>query len=108
MISSDMIRTTLEMLILSVLAEGASYGYAISQRLREQSAGAYDPKETTLYAAIRRLEQKGYLTSFPGSETAGRPRTYYALTAAGETQLQDLKQTWRDGIIAVTRILGEG
>lgn len=106
MISSDMIRSTLDMLILSVLREEASYGYAISQQLSTLSGGIYEPKETTLYATIRRLEHKGFLISYPGSESAGRARTYYAITEAGSAQLAALNKAWHTTNEAVNRIIG--
>ena len=66
-----------------MLLEGASYGYAMAQGIAERSEGAYVIKETTLYAAIRRLEKRGDVEAFPGAETTGRPRTYYRITESG-------------------------
>lgn len=108
MISSDMIRSTLDLVILDVVAEEPSYGYAISQKIQDYSDGKYIAKETTLYAAIRRLEQRGDLRSFPGQVSAGRQRTYYEVTEQGQQQHQELKQQWFSGSAAVNRILQKG
>lgn len=105
-ISSDMVRSTLDVVILSVLSAEASYGYAVSQKISLLSSGVYEVKETTLYAAIRRLEQKGFLESFAGTETAGRPRTYYRLTELGKRALIDQIASWKTASVAVNQILG--
>ncbi|WP_293695493.1 helix-turn-helix transcriptional regulator [uncultured Agrococcus sp.] len=105
MLSSDLVRSTIDLVILSVLTEGPSYGYAIAKRVDEISDGEYVTKETTLYAAIRRLEQRGLLDSFAGTESGGRARTYYRLTPEGETQLQTRTSEWRAAHSIVTRFL---
>lgn len=105
MLSSDLVRSTIDLVILSVLTEGPSYGYAIAKRINEISEGDYVTKETTLYAAIRRLEQRDLLESFAGSESGGRPRTYYRLTPAGEEQLQTRASEWQSAHRILTRFL---
>lgn len=105
-ISSDMVRSTLDLIILHILEQEPSYGYEVSRRIGELSSGAFQVKETTLYAAIRRLEQKGFLESFAGTETAGRPRTYYKLTNEGHSELLSQRESWRIGSQAVNQILG--
>ncbi|HIY67139.1 MAG TPA: PadR family transcriptional regulator [Candidatus Agrococcus pullicola] len=105
MLSSDLVRSTIDLVILSVLTEGPSYGYAIAKRVDEISQGEYVTKETTLYAAIRRLEQRGLLDSYAGTESGGRARTYYRLTPDGEAQLQTRTSEWRAAHRIVTRFL---
>lgn len=104
MISSDLVRASLELVILSVVAEGPSYGYAIAKQIEASSDGVYPLKETTLYAAIRRLEQRGDLLASPGLESAGRPRTYYELTDAGRALLAERQTEWRSFVTTVTNI----
>ena len=82
-ISSDVIRGYVDLMILRVLHEGDSYGYEISRKITEISAGIYVMKETTLYSAFARLEKQGHLRSYPGSYSGGRERTYYQLTPDG-------------------------
>lgn len=105
MLSSDLVRSTIDLVILSVVAEEPSYGYAIAKRIDEISGGEYVTKETTLYAAIRRLEQHGFLESFAGTESGGRARTYYRLTPDGEAQLQTRTSQWRSAGRIVTKFL---
>lgn len=89
MISSDGLRGYNDALILSVLAEGDSYGYEISKEIRRRTKDVYLIKETTLYSAFTRLEKKGYLHSYPGEVTHGKKRTYYQLTTSGRGHLAE-------------------
>lgn len=105
MLSSDLVRSTVDLVILSTLTEGPNYGYAIAKRIDEISAGDYAIKETTLYAAIRRLEQRGDLESFAGTESGGRARTYYRLTPQGQAQLSTRISEWQTAERVVARFL---
>jgi len=82
-ISSDVMRGYIDLIILRVLCEGDSYGYAISKKVTDVSENTYIMKETTLYSAFSRLEKLKYLRSYPGSYSGGRERTYYTLTKEG-------------------------
>jgi len=82
-ISSDVLRGYIDLMILRVLTEGDSYGYAISKKITDISQKGYTMKETTLYSAFIRLEKLTYLKPYPGTVSGGRTRTYYKLTAAG-------------------------
>ena len=93
-ISSDVIRGYIDLMILRVLRDGDSYGYAISKRITEISENSYSMKETTLYSAFSRLEKLGYLKSYPGSYSGGRERTYYALTSEGSWYYQQKCAEW--------------
>ncbi len=95
MISSDSIRGYTDIMILYLLLEGPSYGYEISKRIREQSQGKYVMKETTLYSTFTRMEQNGFVSSFYGTETAGKRRTYYQITAAGREYYAQKVQEWQ-------------
>jgi len=76
-------RGYIDLIILRVLCDGDSYGYAISKKVTDISGDTYTMKETTLYSAFSRLEKLGYVRSYPGSYSGGRERTYYALTKEG-------------------------
>ena len=82
-ISSDVMRGYIDLIILRVLCDGDSYGYAISQKVTDISEGSYTMKETTLYSAFSRLEKSKYVYSYPGAYSGGRERTYYTLTEEG-------------------------
>ena len=87
MIGSDVIRGYCDTILLCLLAQGDSYGYELSRAIREKSGGAYEMKETTLYSAFARLEKRGFIASYQGQESRGRPRTYYTITAPGREYL---------------------
>jgi PadR family transcriptional regulator PadR len=93
-ISSDVIRGYVDLMILRVLCDGDSYGYAISKQISEISENSYSMKETTLYSAFSRLEKLGYLRSYPGSYSGGRERTYYTLTDEGSHYYRQKCAEW--------------
>lgn len=94
MLSSDIMRGYNDTMILSLLLEHDSYGYEISRSIQERSGGAYTMRETTLYSAFNRLERLGYVSSYQGSETFGRKRTYYAITDAGRKFYAEKREEW--------------
>lgn len=106
MISSDIIRGYNDPFILSILSEGDSYGYEISKRIKERTNAKYIIKETTLYSAFARLKKNGYITSYPGSETKGRKRTYYKITPKGKGYLMERREEWRITKEVVEGIIG--
>ncbi|MDT2826898.1 MAG: PadR family transcriptional regulator [Enterococcus viikkiensis] len=108
MISSDGIRGYNDVIILSVLKEGDSYGYAVSQKIREISQSIYVIKETTLYSAFNRLEKNDYIRSYPGEVTHGKKRTYYQITDKGLTFLAEKREEWQQTKKVVNRFMKEG
>jgi len=88
-------RGYIDLIILRVLTEGDSYGYAISKRITEISEDTYIMKETTLYSAFSRLEKLGHVRSYPGSYSGGRERTYYTLTDEGQNYYRHKCLEWR-------------
>ena len=93
-ISSDVMRGYIDLMILRVLLDGDSYGYAISKQITEISEGCYMIKETTLYSAFSRLEKGGHLHAYPGSYSGGRERTYYGLTDSGRDYFRQKCVEW--------------
>ena len=94
MISSDGIRGYHDTMILCLLLERDSYGYEISREISSRTGGRYSIKETTLYSAISRLEKNGYIASYHGSETFGKPRTYFRITNAGRAYYREKCAEW--------------
>lgn len=94
MISSDVIRGYNDTIILCLLMEQPSYGYQISRTIREMTGEKYIIKETTLYSAFTRLEKNGYVQSFAGTESGGKPRTYYRITEAGRAYYRQKCEEW--------------
>ena len=95
MISSDVIRGYNDTIILNLLLDRDSYGYEISRQIRQITEDKYIIKETTLYSAFTRLEANGFIESYSGAETFGKPRTYYRITAAGRAYFREKCDEWK-------------
>ena len=107
MISSDVIRGYIDTILLSLLLEGDSYGYAISKEIAGRSGGGYTIKETTLYSAMARLEKRGLVHSYYGDESFGRRRTYYHITPDGQDYYRARCAEWRQTRELMDRFTGE-
>ncbi|MDR2531730.1 MAG: PadR family transcriptional regulator [Oscillospiraceae bacterium] len=94
MISSEVIRGYIDLMVLCVLRGGESYGYEIGKIIREITDGEYVIKETTLYSAFARMERSGLIESYPGSVTHGKPRTYYRITGKGREFCNEKCAEW--------------
>lgn len=94
MISSDIIRGVIDIMILSVLYDEDSYGYEISKQIRSLANEMYIIKETTLYSALKRLEADGYLSSYSSKQETGKARTYYKITQSGKNLFQEKVSEW--------------
>ena len=94
MLSSDVLRGYTDMIIISLLLDEPNYGYEISRRIRATSDEEFVMKETTLYSAFNRMEKNGLLTSFYGTESGGKRRTYYRLTDAGRAFYREKIDEW--------------
>jgi transcriptional regulator len=85
---------TLDMLVLQILSLDSAHGYAIAQRIHQMSRQAIRVNEGSLYPALHRLEQKGWLKSEWRPSETGREAKFYALTRAGQRQLAAEKESW--------------
>jgi PadR family transcriptional regulator PadR len=99
---------TLDMLILQVLTLESAHGYGIAQRLHEVSREAIRVNQGSLYPALHRLEQKGWLKSEWRQSETGRDAKFYSLTRAGQKQLAVEKESWNRLTVAVQLIFNEG
>ena len=99
---------TLDMLILQILSLEPAHGYAIAQRLEQISRAVVQVNQGSLYPALHRLEQKGWLKSVWRRSETGREAKFYALTRAGRKQLASEKETWDRLAAAVRLIFDEG
>jgi DNA-binding PadR family transcriptional regulator len=100
-IEKDLVAASATPLVLAILAEGESYGYAILKRVRELSEGALEWTDGMLYPLLHRLERLGYVTTEWRVPPQGRKRKYYAITDAGTAALAEHRHQWD----AVTRTL---
>ena len=91
----DLMRGSLELMILSMLGEAPLYGYLIQKKLREASSNRIRLQAGTLYPILHRLEESGAITS-KWEDTGGRDRKWYHLTARGRQLLEHQAQEWID------------
>ena len=102
-IDKDLIAASATPLVLTILAEGESYGYAILKRVRALSAGELEWTDGMLYPLLHRLGRLGYVTTDWRTSPEGRRRKYYALTDEGRAALAEQQRQWA----AVTRALSD-
>ena len=102
-IDKDLVAASATPLVLAILGEAESYGYAILKRVRELSGGDLEWTDGMLYPLLHRLDRLGYVTTEWRTSTEGRRRKYYAITDDGRTALADQQRQW----LAVTRALND-
>lgn len=103
--SLELLKGTLDILILKTLSRGPLHGYGISRWLRETSADAFRVEEGALYPALRRLEKRGMVASEWGVTETGREAKFYRLTPAGEAELASGVRSWDRYAEAMGRVL---
>lgn len=94
-INKDLMAASSTPLVLAILAEGDSYGYAIIQRVRELSGGRLEWTDGMLYPVLHRLERLGHVKARWEVAESGRRRKYYRLTAQGRKQLAEERSQWQ-------------
>ena len=104
--SLELLKGTLDVLILKTVSRGPIHGYAISRWLRETTGNAFQVEEGALYPALRRLEKKGFLDSQWETSETGRQAKFYTLTPAGEAELERSVQSWHTYVDVMARVLG--
>lgn len=102
-IDKDLVAASATPLVLAILAEGESYGYAILKRVRELSEGELEWTDGMLYPLLHRLRRLGYVTTEWRTPPEGRRRRYYAITDEGRAALAEQQRQW----VTVTRTLGD-
>jgi DNA-binding PadR family transcriptional regulator len=94
-INKDLIAASSTPIVLAILAEDDSYGYAIIKRVRELSAGRMDWTDGMLYPVLHRLERLGLVEAKWQVAETGRRRKYYSITPAGRKQLVEERRQWQ-------------
>ena len=102
---SDLPQGTLDLLVLKIVALGPLHGYAIAQRLQQISRDVVQVTQGTLYPALHRLENRGYLAADWKPSDTGREAKFYRLTAKGRAHLEAETENWRRLTQAVNWIL---
>jgi DNA-binding PadR family transcriptional regulator len=107
-LAKDLVAASSASLILSLLEDGESYGYAIIQHVRELSDGEMEWTDGMLYPVLHRLEAQAYVSSAWRESESGRKRKYYALTRLGRQALAKQKKQWLFVHGMLTKLWGAG
>lgn len=102
---SDLLQGTLDLLILRAVQEQVLHGWAISERIQQISENVLQVNQGSLYPALHRLENKGWIKAEWGVSELGRRARFYQITAAGRRQLQIEHDSWRKMSLAINRVL---
>ena len=94
MLAKDMVAASAKPLLLSILAEGESYGYEIIQKVRELSGGHIEWSDGTLYPVLHRMEREGLIESKWKKAETGRERKYYWISSGGRKALNEEREQW--------------
>lgn len=106
MFSPNLKRGSMELLILAALEDGARHGYEIGKLLEHRSGGKLEFRVSTLYSALYRMEDNGWIKGRWVEKEGERRRCFYALTPAGQTALASQRQEWREFAAVVNRVVG--
>jgi len=106
--SLEILKGTLEILILKTLSRGPNHGYGIARWLKETSAQAFQVEEGALYPALRRMEKRGLLLSDWDVTETGRDAKFYRLTSHGKEELESALGKWNEYVAAMAHVLAPG
>src|SRR5687767_5374772 len=102
---SEMLQGTLDMLILRTLMLGPAHGYAIAHSIEQGSDEVLQVEQGSLYPALHRRENRGWIASFWGTSENNRKARYYRLTPDGRKQLNAQTARWKELVRAIGRIM---
>jgi transcriptional regulator len=91
---TTLLQGTLDLLILKSLVAGEMHGLGISRRIQQITGGTFDVKPVSLFPALHRMEEEGWISAFWGDSENNRRAKYYRLTKAGRKQLEAETQRW--------------
>ncbi|MGH7554638.1 MAG: PadR family transcriptional regulator [Longimicrobiales bacterium] len=104
----DAVQGTLELLVLQTLVQGELHGYAIARWIAERSSEELRVEEGTLYPALHRMEERGWIAAKWGVSELGRRAKFYRLTAAGRKELRERAESWDRATKAVQAVMKAG
>ena len=104
-LESDMVQGTLDLLILRTLSAGPAHGHSIAYGIERRSEDVLQVEHGSLYPALHRLEDRGWIAAFWGTSENNRRARYYRLTAAGRKQLHTQTKRWEQLVRAIGRVL---
>ena len=102
---TNLLQGTLDMMILKSLATGELHGLGVSRRIEQITRGTFQVKPGSLFPALHRMEEEGWLASSWGESENNRRAKYYRLTKAGRRQLESETQRWGKISLAIARAL---
>ena len=102
---SDLVQGTLDLLILKTVAVGPMHGWAIAQRIKQLSSEVLQVQQGSLYPALHRLEQQGWISAEWGPSDNNRKAKYYSLTKTGRKQLEKESADWERLSQAISSIV---
>jgi transcriptional regulator len=105
---NDLLKGTLDMLILQSLTVQPMHGYAIAQHIERLSGAVFTVEQGSLYPALQRLQKRGWVTSRWGESPTGRRARYYTITAAGRRQLGEKISSFDRVLTAIARVMDGG
>ncbi len=102
---AELLRGTLDMMILKTLSLDPLHGLGISRRIEQITEGIFQVQPGSLFPALHRLEQEGWIRGEWGESENKRRAKYYRLTSTGRLQLGEEKQNWMQIVLAITKVL---
>ncbi|HYK63169.1 MAG TPA: PadR family transcriptional regulator [Bryobacteraceae bacterium] len=102
---NEMLQGTLDMLVLQTLVLGPAHGHTIAYAIEHASEDVLQVEHGSLYPALHRLEDRGWIASFWGTSESNRKAKYYRLTPSGRKQLIEETTRWEEMVRAIGRIL---
>ena len=103
----EILKGHLDMIVLAALESGAAHGYAVIERIRARSGGAFNLPEGTVYPVLHRLEEMRMLKSRWEMSPVGRRRRVYSVTSRGSAELANRRVLWSQFSDVIGRFLGE-
>jgi len=101
----DLLQGTLDVLILKSLSWGPRHGHAVARLIRASSEGAFEVLDGSLYAALHRMEERGWVEAEWGLSDKGKRAKFYRLTSLGRQQLKAETASWQRYSVAVAKLL---
>ena len=105
--NAEMLKGTLDMMVLRTLVTGDAHGHTIAKVIERSSEDVLEVEQGSLYPALHRLEDRGWLSSYWGTSANNRKAKFYALTTEGRKQLVRETDRWRQMARAIAMVMGE-
>ncbi|MBS4172814.1 helix-turn-helix transcriptional regulator [Bacillus sp. FJAT-49736] len=107
MFNRELVKGSTSLLLLHLLDEQDMYGYQLAKEMERRSDDAFHVKEGTLYPALKKLEEKGYIDAYWLEQEKGPSRKYYRITKAGKDALYQKAKEWNQFVGVMTKVLGD-